>query len=123
MPPANCRFWDYALVANPSIVPGTVAAKPGDILILWGTGFGPTIPDAPAGKVVTGLPVVTTAPAVTVGGFPVTVFATALSPGSVGLYQIAIQLPASLSDGDLAVQAAVGGFQSPPGVNIFVSPN
>jgi uncharacterized protein (TIGR03437 family) len=117
------RHPDYALVANPGVIPGTVAAKPGDTLIFWGTGFGPTIPDAPAGTVVIGAPVATTSPVVTVGGLPVTVVATVLSPGSVGLYQIAIQLPASLSNGDLAVQASVGGFQSPVGINIFVSGN
>ena len=92
-------------------------------MIFWGTGFGPTSPDTPAGTVVTGAPVAATAPVVTVGGLPVTVHATVLSPGSVGLYQIAIQLPASVSNGDLAVQASVGGFQSPAGVNIFVSGN
>ena len=27
----------------------TVPAKPGDVIILWGTGFGPTSPAAPAG--------------------------------------------------------------------------
>ena len=28
----------------------TIAAKPGDVLILWGTGFGPTSPAAPPGR-------------------------------------------------------------------------
>ena len=31
----------------------TAAAKPGDVLILWGTGFGPTNPSLPAAKLVT----------------------------------------------------------------------
>jgi uncharacterized protein (TIGR03437 family) len=31
------RFPDNALVANPSTIPGTVAAKPGDVIILWGS--------------------------------------------------------------------------------------
>jgi uncharacterized protein (TIGR03437 family) len=117
------RYPDNAPIANPSVVPGTVAAKPGDILILWGTGFGPTNPDTQAGKVVAGAPVVATPPAVTVDGLPVIVMGAALSPGSAGLYQIAIQLPASLGNGDIGVQASVGGFQTPAGVNIFVSSN
>ena len=35
------RYPDNALVANPSVIPGTAAAAPGDVLILWATGFGP----------------------------------------------------------------------------------
>src|SRR5947199_3143655 len=50
------RFPDNALIANPSAIPGTVAAKPNDVLILWGTGFGPTNPPVPAGTGVTGAP-------------------------------------------------------------------
>jgi len=61
-----------------------------------------------------------TLPTVTVGGAPVTVIGAALSPGSVGLYQIAIQLPAALASGKAAVQASAGGVTSPTGVNIFV---
>jgi uncharacterized protein (TIGR03437 family) len=44
----------------------------------------------------------------------------ALSPGSAGLYQIAIQLPTSLASGVAAIRASVGGFTSPAGVNLFV---
>jgi uncharacterized protein (TIGR03437 family) len=36
------------------------------------------------------------------------------------LYQIAIQLPASLPAGIAAIRATVGGFTSPAGVNLFV---
>jgi uncharacterized protein (TIGR03437 family) len=49
-----------------------------------------------------------------------TVIGTALSPGSAGLYQIAIQLPNSVPTGIVSIQASVGGFQSPSGINIFV---
>ena len=115
------RFPDNALIANPAVVPGAVAAKPGDILILWATGFGSTNPEAPAGKVVTGAPAATTTPLVTVGGAGVSVIGVALSPGSVGLYQVAIQLPASVPTGVQALQASVGGFQSPGAANIFVA--
>ncbi len=114
------RFPDNALVANPQAVPGTVAARAGDVLILWTTGFGPTNPSVPAGQVVTGAPSATTAPTVTVNGTPVSVIGVALSPGSAGLYQVAIQLPASLPAGDVTLQASVGGVQSPDGVKLFI---
>ncbi|MDE3165531.1 MAG: SBBP repeat-containing protein [Acidobacteriota bacterium] len=112
---------DYALLGNPSAVPGTIPAKPGDVLILWGTGFGPTNPPAPSGVTVTTALPVATAPVVTVGGTPATLIGVALSPGSVGLYQIAIQLPASMPTGTVAVQASVGGATSPSGISIYVS--
>ena len=58
------HYPDYGYSSNPSVVPGAVAAKPGDILILWGTGFGPTNPAVPVGQVPP-----PTGPIVTGGGF------------------------------------------------------
>jgi uncharacterized protein (TIGR03437 family) len=114
------RYPDNALIGNPSVIPGTVAAKPGDVLILWATGFGPTDPPTPAGIAVTGAPKAATLPSITVGGVPVTTIYAVLSPGSAGLYQIAVQLPASLPAGIAVVQASIGGVQSPGGVDLLV---
>jgi uncharacterized protein (TIGR03437 family) len=117
------RYPDNALIGNPNAIPGTVAAKPGDILILWGTGFGPTNPPTPAGVVVSGAPAVTTSPTITLNGSIVAplVATPVLSPGSAGLYQVPIQLPANTPLGDVTIQASVGGFISPSTVHIFVS--
>jgi uncharacterized protein (TIGR03437 family) len=114
------RYPDNALIGNPNVVPGTVAAKASDVLILWATGFGPTNPAVNAGEVVTGAPAATTAPSITVGGSAANVIGVALSPGSVGLYQIAIQLSASIATGDVPIQASVSGVQSPAGTKVFV---
>src|ERR1039458_5829326 len=57
---------------------------------------------------------------VTVGSVPVTASATALSPGSAGLYQVVIQVPSSLANGDYPIVATVGGVQSPSGVKLTV---
>ena len=99
-----------------------VAAKPGDILILWGTGFGPTVPAPPGGVPVPGDQTYATAtlPAVTINNVAATVFGAALAPGSVGLYQVAIQVPTSLSDGDWPIQVSIGGAPSPAGVVLSV---
>ena len=43
-----------------------------------------------------------------------------LAPGSVGLYQIAIQVPPSLADGDWPIQAVIGGVLSPSGTILSV---
>jgi uncharacterized protein (TIGR03437 family) len=109
------RLPDYSLLS------GVVAALPGDMVALWGTGFGGTTPDVAAGTVVAGAPAAAvTLPTVTVGGVPAQVMNTVLAPGSAGLYQIAIQLPASLPSGALPVVASMGGAQTQAGVTIFV---
>jgi len=91
----------------------TVPAKPGDVIILWGTGFGPTSPPVVPGQQVTVASFTTNPVSVTVGGINAQVFGTALAPGFAALYQVAIQIPASAPDGDLPVVATVSGAQSP----------
>ena len=115
------RYPDYAPIANPSVVPRTVAAKPGDILTLWVTGLGPTQPPAVAGKVVTASAPTATPVTVTVGNTSVNVLWAGTTSNSVGLYQINIQLPQSIGLGDQPVVATVAGFQSPTAVNLFIA--
>ncbi len=100
----------------------TIAAKPGDVIILWGTGFGPTTPVAPTGVQLpadqtysAGVP-----PTVTVNSLPATVYGAALASGNAALYQVAIQVPPSIADGDWPVIATVAGIQSPTGVVLSV---
>ncbi|HEY1339429.1 MAG TPA: SBBP repeat-containing protein [Bryobacteraceae bacterium] len=114
------RWPDYALVGDPSAVPGTLAAKPGDTVVLWGTGFGPTNPPAPAGIAVSGAPPVVTMPTVTVGGVKAEVISTVLSTGFVGLYQMTIRLPDTTPSGTVAVQASFGSVSAPAAM-LFVS--
>jgi uncharacterized protein (TIGR03437 family) len=111
---------DFTFVAKAGTFPGatTVPATPGETIILWATGFGPTTPVAPTGVAVPGDQTYATAsaPTVTIDNIPTKVLGAALAPGSAGLYQIAIQVPASLADGDWPIQATIGGVQSPPSV-------
>jgi uncharacterized protein (TIGR03437 family) len=107
----------YSLAVKNGTYPGltTVPAKPGDVLILWGTGFGPTTPAAPAGVQTPSTATFLTSKAVTVtiGGQPATVYGTALAPGFAALYQVAIQVPSTLADGDYSIVATVNGVSSP----------
>jgi uncharacterized protein (TIGR03437 family) len=114
---------DYSFAVKPATFAATtVAAKPGDVLILWGTGFGPTIPPAPGGVAVpsTGGYTMASAPTVSINNTPATVYGGALAPGAVGLYQIAIQVPTALADGDWPIQAGIGGVTSPTGAILSV---
>jgi uncharacterized protein (TIGR03437 family) len=99
----------------------TVAARPGDVLILWGTGFGPTTPTVPAGIQVPGGQQYNCSPVtITLGPASPQVFGCALSAGFAGLYQVAIQVPGSMADGDYAIKATVNGTPSPDGVILSV---
>lgn len=57
---------------------------------------------------------------VMVGGNPATLYGAALAPGFAGLYQVAIQIPTSLANGDYSVVATISGTQSPSTVLITV---
>ena len=108
-------------VKNGTFSVTTVPAKPGDVIILWGTGFGPTTPAAPVGvQVPNDKLYAVNGVTVTIDNQPVQVFGTALSPGFAGLYQVAIQVPAALPDGDWPVIATVAGVPSPTGILLAV---
>lgn len=95
---------DYSYAVKDGTFSGvtTVPAKPGDVIILWGTGFGPTSPTALAGVQVPADQTYSTntLPAVTINNVSTTVYGAALAAGFAGLYQVAIQVPSSLADGE-----------------------
>ncbi len=103
---------DFTWAVKNGTFPGTttVPAKPGETIILWGTGFGPTTPAIPAGVIVPSDKTYSTtaAPTVSLSLINTTVYGAALAPGFAGLYQLAFQVPASFTDGDYQVFATVG---------------
>ncbi len=115
---------DFTDAAKAGTFPGitTVPAMPGETVILYGTGLGPTTPSAPVGSLVpaTATYETSTLPTVTLNNSPVTVVGAALTPGAVGLYQVAIQIPSSMANGDFPVQVSIGGMTSPLGLILTV---
>jgi uncharacterized protein (TIGR03437 family) len=115
---------DFSWAVKNGTFPGTttIPAKPGDVIILWGTGFGPANPAAPVGVQIPSDKIYSTANpvTVTVNSTPATVFGAALAPGFAGLYQVAIQIPTSVPDGDLPVVATINGASSPVSTMITV---
>jgi uncharacterized protein (TIGR03437 family) len=106
---------DFSLaVKNGTFSVTTTPAKPGDVIILWGTGFGPTSPPVPQGEETPSDTTYNTASQVSlkIGTKTAVVYGAALAPGFVGLYQVAIQIP-QLADGDYPVVASVSGGSSP----------
>ncbi|HLG99366.1 MAG TPA: IPT/TIG domain-containing protein [Bryobacteraceae bacterium] len=116
---------DYTYAAKNGTIPGlaTTPAKPGDVLILWGTGFGVATPAAPAGVVTPSGQTYSAADPVTVtiNGVQATVYGTALTAGLAGVYQVAIQVPQTLANGDWELVATTqDGFSSATGVILTV---
>ena len=101
------------LIAGANFAP----AKPGEIILLFGTGFGPTNPPLPAGKLVTAAAPLANAVTVTIGGKPAKVDFAGLS-GS-GLDQLNVTIPAGMPDGDAALAATVSGSSTQ--ANLFVT--
>jgi uncharacterized protein (TIGR03437 family) len=64
--------------------------------------------------------------AVTINNVPATVYGAALAPGLAGLYQVAIQVPTSMPNGDFPIVATAGSVtllnavSSPSGVILTV---
>jgi uncharacterized protein (TIGR03437 family) len=117
--------YPYALITDgatyigkASVITGTVSAHAGQSLTLWVTGLGPTNPAIPAGQQPATFPSPTTTPTVTVNGANVTMLGAVLR--FAGLYQVNIQLPASMPVGDLPIKIIQGSFQSPNGILINV---
>lgn len=112
------------VVADPSVVPAGRPANPGDIVTLYGTGFGPTNPVVAPGALASVISPVSNQVTVTIGGVtlaPQDVLYVGLSPGSIsGLYQLNVRIPPSTPDGDIAVTASVSGIQTQSGATIPV---
>ena len=96
----------------------TVAAKAGDSVVLFGTGFGPTSPVVPPGHAFSGAAMTTNPVTLTLGKTTVTPSFAGLS--GAGVDQFNLTLPASLGTGDIPLTAIVGGVSTQSNVVISV---
>jgi uncharacterized protein (TIGR03437 family) len=94
----------------------TVAAKAGDVVELYATGFGPTNPAVPSGHAFSGAAWAVDAVNVKIGDWNVTPSFAGLS--GAGLVQINLTIPGGLGTGDVPLVATVGGSQTPSTVVI-----
>ena len=110
---------DGTYVANPNLLSGVTAqpAKPGEIILLFGTGFGPTAPALPAGQVITQAASLANPVTVRIGNIVADVAFAGLT-GS-GLCQFNVTVP-DLSDGGASLVAEIGGVLSQDGVYITI---
>jgi uncharacterized protein (TIGR03437 family) len=113
---------DYSLLGPASMsVPGYTftPAAPGEIILLFGDGFGLPVSTLTAGSDVQLGALPTPWPQFTIGGTAATVqYAGLISPG---LYQINLVVPSTAANGDNAVVATYAGVSTPSGAMIPVS--
>jgi uncharacterized protein (TIGR03437 family) len=112
---------DYTLLGATGLIAGvtTTPAQPGEVVLLYGTGFGPTSPATPTDQLVTAeasLPA--NSVQISIGGVAAAVQFAGLT-GS-GLYQFNVTVPSSLPSGDAPVLATIGGVSTQSAVSITI---
>ena len=97
-------------VGNPGLISGVNMrpAKPGDVITLYGIGFGQVSPATGAGVIATQATNLVNPVTVMFGQTPATVLYAGLAPNFVGLYQFNVQVP-SVSAGDSPLVLQIGG--------------
>jgi len=116
--PALDAFGDATLIAvhlaDSTLISQASPAQPGEYIVMFLLGMGQT--DNPvatgAGAPSSPLSRPLAAPAMTLGGKPVTITFAGLSPGFAGLYQINLQVPPGTGGGNLALTVFQNGVAS-----------
>lgn len=123
----NGRFFVTAVALDGTIV-GKMgvdsrvrrAARPGETIQIFGSGFGPTNPPAPTEQLVSGAPPLAAKPTIRIGDVTAD-FAGNGNLVSSGVYQFNVTIPSALADGDHAIVATAGGATSASTVFISVA--
>ena len=95
-------------------------ARPGDLVEIYGTGWGRTTPAAATGELAPGAATLRTEanPKVAIGGVqlaPEDLLYVGLAPGTAGLYQLNIRIPETAAPGNQELTLTVYGKTSPTG--------
>ncbi len=107
---ANADGTVIAQDANYKLITPQSPAHAGQVVILYLTGMGATSPAVSTGQQAPSSPPaqVTQKPQVLIDGAPANVIFAGLSPGSVGLYQIDVQVPTNARSGGLPIVVLQG---------------
>jgi len=88
----------------------TTPAKPGETILLFATGFGPTTPAIVNGQILSGAPRLSSPVTIRFGGDTVIPDFAGLS--ATGLYQFNVKVPDSAPNGDVSVVATINGLST-----------
>jgi uncharacterized protein (TIGR03437 family) len=109
---------DGSLIGPTTLYPGsTTPAKPGEIIVIYANGFGPTsVPVISGSRTQSG--VLSPLPVVKIGDVPAEVqFAGLVAPGE---FQFNVVVPSPLGDGDQPITATYQGFTAQPGILLTI---
>jgi len=113
---------DGSIAAPAGAIPGVAArpAKPGDYIMIFGTGLGPVAPAIADGRsAIDGFRTTLTVPRVLIGGAPAEVTFSGLAPQLAGVNQVNAIVP-PVPGGVLPLQLEIGGLRTPDRVTIAV---
>lgn len=104
------QFLDQTFAGKPGLIDGLNfrAARPGDIVTIYGIGFGPVVPATPIGVIASGSTSLVNQANFRFGGVPATLVYSGLAPSAVGLYQFNVTVP-NIAPGDVALSVDAGG--------------
>ncbi|MFN0170237.1 MAG: choice-of-anchor V domain-containing protein [Bryobacteraceae bacterium] len=117
------RAADGKILGDPALIAGAVSAKPGDVVSLFGTGFGYTNPVWQPGEFSEGEAPLRDPYTITLGGTRVSasdILYAGLTPAFPGFYQVNLRIPANAPDGLAVVILEIGGLRTQTGAGILV---
>jgi minor extracellular serine protease Vpr len=117
--PALFTYGDHLAIAqdrNYQLVTAGNPAQPGQYIVVYANGLGAVNQPPPSGEATPAQPLASTlvAPTVTIGGVAAQVLFSGLTPGSIGLYQIDVVVPANAPSGMQTLAVAQNGVSSQP---------
>jgi uncharacterized protein (TIGR03437 family) len=105
-------FPDFqTFVAPPGAISGYASrrARPGDVIIVFGIGFGPVTPNTPAGQLYPGNTTLTLPLQIFFGSTPATLQYWGLAPSQVGVYQLNVVVPNVAASDAVPVSFSLNG--------------
>jgi uncharacterized protein (TIGR03437 family) len=104
-------------LGSTNLFPGATPAKPGETVVLYGSGFGPTAPPVVSGSLVQ-MGLLPTPPVIIIGGTAASVtYAGLVVPGE---FQFNVVVPLTAPDGDNTVTAVYSGLSTQSGLLLTV---
>jgi uncharacterized protein (TIGR03437 family) len=96
-------------------------AAPGEVITLYGVGFGPVTPNIPAGQLVQQLNSLSLPLQMEIGGMPASFDYDGLAPNYTGLYQLNVTVPNVSADNALPLSFNLGGVKGTQTLYIAVN--
>jgi uncharacterized protein (TIGR03437 family) len=108
---AVALFTDGAFALPAGAIAGTSSrpAKPGDVLTLYGVGFGPVTPAIPSGQTVEQQNSLAASFQMSIGGSPAAASYYGLAPNYLGLYQFNVTVPSVAAGTAVPLTFTLGG--------------